>query len=259
VDIRTKRPALQLVLFIASVSLCQVYDEPQEQVTDTHFFDFLICFVAWTSASYYVQKITDIAVHPLNSYYVYITCGGFAPGKKVYRSTTAGESWENWSGSLPDIPVNCVAVTRDDGVYIGTDLGVFYRDQGMNDWMPVRNGLPNVPVTNLYINENTDRIYAATFGRGMWSTTLVDNCPGSLVLSGDIDGYYHYQASNQIRTTNTIAGSVVNELHLKAGGYILLQPGFVAKRRSVWTGKIGGCGTGGIPEATETSTETVNR
>ena len=73
-----------------------------------------------------IPKITDIAASPANADHVYFTVGGFKAGKKVYRSTQAGELWDNWSGSLPNIPINSIAVTGDGtGVYIGTDIGVF--------------------------------------------------------------------------------------------------------------------------------------
>ena len=113
--------------------------------------------------------------------------------------------------------------------------------------MPFRNSLPNVPVTDLFINEGNGKVYASTFGRGMWSADYVTDCPGSLVVFGDIEGYTHYQASIQINTTNYVKPGLGNALHLKAGDLIIMKPGFVAKQTSLFTAKIGGCGSGGIP------------
>jgi photosystem II stability/assembly factor-like uncharacterized protein len=196
-----------------------------------------------------VKKITDIGVSPINSNHVYITIGGFSSANKVFRSTSAGDTWVNWTSNLPNIPINCVAVAGDGAsVYIGTDLGVFYRQVGMTEWMPFRNGLPNVPVTDLYIQNNAGKIFAATFGRALWSADLVDDCPGSLILSGVFNGGYgHFQASNEIRSTQEIYHGITNELHLTAGNMVILRPGFVANRTSYFTASIDACGSGGIP------------
>jgi hypothetical protein len=196
-----------------------------------------------------VKKITDIGVSPINSNHVYITIGGFSSANKGFRSTSAGDTWVNWTSNLPNIPINCVAVAGDGAsVYIGTDLGVFYRQVGMTEWMPFRNGLPNVPVTDLYIQNNAGKIFAATFGRALWSADLVDDCPGSLILSGVFNGGYgHFQASNEIRSTQEIYHGITNELHLTAGNMVILRPGFVANRTSYFTASIDACGSGGIP------------
>jgi hypothetical protein len=195
-----------------------------------------------------VRKITDIGVSPINSNHVYATIGGFNGSKKVFRSTSAGTVWVHWTSNLPNLPINSVAVAGDgNSVYIGTDLGVFYRHTSMTEWMPFRNGLPNVPVTDLYIQNNAGKIFAATFGRAMWSADLVSDCPGSLILSGTFTGYGLFQAENEIRTTQEIHYGIMSELHLTAGDVIVMRPGFVANRTSYFTASINACGSGGIP------------
>ena len=42
----------------------------------------------------------------------------------------------------------------------------------MSDWAPYMTGLPNVVIKELEINYNTDKIVAATFGRGVWESDL---------------------------------------------------------------------------------------
>ena len=59
-----------------------------------------------------------------------------------------------------------------DALYIATDLGVYYRNASMNDWIPFNNGLPNVRVDELEINIRSGKILAATFGRSMWKSDL---------------------------------------------------------------------------------------
>jgi PKD repeat protein len=62
-------------------------------------------------------------------------------------------------------------------VYIGTDIGAFFKDASLNVWQPFSNGLPNVIVTQLHIHYATSKIRASTYGRGMWESDLY--LPGS--------------------------------------------------------------------------------
>jgi photosystem II stability/assembly factor-like uncharacterized protein len=112
----------------------------------------------------------DIAASNNDTNVAYAVFGGFSAGKKVYRTSNNGSSWDNITGTLPNIPVNTVVEGHDSlsTIYIGTDLGVFYRDKFMTDWLPFNKNLPNVIVTDLRIAEDANYIYAATYGRGAW-------------------------------------------------------------------------------------------
>jgi hypothetical protein len=118
--------------------------------------------------------ITYIAVHPTNPNTVWLTFSGYDNGVKVYQSTNGGTNWTNISGALPNIPANCITyqVGSNDGVYVGTDAGVYYRDNTIGTWTPYMNGLPNVVVSELEIHYATGTIRAATYGRGLWSAPL---------------------------------------------------------------------------------------
>ena len=130
----------------------------------------------WTSISLGISnaKISYITVDPTNSQKVYLTLSGYSSGNKVFMSTDGGVSWINYSGTLPNVPVNCIVYQNgsNEGLYIGTDLGVFYTDGTMSDWIPYQTGLPNVIVTELEISYNNNKLWAATFGRGLWNTNL---------------------------------------------------------------------------------------
>lgn len=120
------------------------------------------------------EAITYIAVDPTNSQNLWITLSGYTAGEKVYKSTDGGVTWTSISGSLPNLPVNCIVYEEgsNDGLYIGTDLGVFYRDATMTDWVQFNTGLPNVVVTELEISYQDDQLWAATYGRGLWKSDL---------------------------------------------------------------------------------------
>ncbi|MEW6469010.1 MAG: PKD domain-containing protein [Bacteroidota bacterium] len=118
--------------------------------------------------------ITDIAVSATDPLRVYVTISGYTAGSKVFMSTNGGSTWTNYSTGLPNLPANTIVYQNatPDGVYVGTDVGVYYRDNTMSSWVNFYTGLPNVIVKELEIQYSSGRIRAATFGRGMWESTL---------------------------------------------------------------------------------------
>ncbi len=118
--------------------------------------------------------LTGIAIQPKHPDTVYITFSGYTAGSKVFRSYNGGGNWDNISGSLPNLPVNCIEYQDNakDGLYIGTDAGVYFRNSSMTDWILFSTGLPNVVVTELEIQYSGSKIRAATYGRGLWQSDL---------------------------------------------------------------------------------------
>lgn len=102
----------------------------------------------------------------------WITYSGFANTTKVFQTNDQGLTWINLSGSVPNIPVNCITYVNNsnDALYIGTDVGVYYKDASLSSWQPFTCGLPNVIVTQINIFYPTGKIRASTYGRGMWES-----------------------------------------------------------------------------------------
>ncbi len=117
---------------------------------------------------------TYLTVHPSDPEIIWYTVGGFEEGEKVFKSTDGGETFTNVSGSLPNIPVNCIVYENgsNNGIYIGTDLGVFYINDDLSDWILFSNNLPTTIVKELEIQYTSGKLYAGTFGRGMWTSDL---------------------------------------------------------------------------------------
>ena len=194
-------------------------------------------------------KITSINVDPTNSLKVWVTFGGFTDNVKVYYAdyniNPAG-NWINMSGTLPNVPVNCIAIDNNNNAYIGTDNGVYYRGTGMSDWVPFYNNLPYVPVTDLVISEADNRIRAATFGRGIWSSDLYTACVTDLNITGTLEGQEFYEASNSITSTASLLTSEGSKVQMRGGNEVLLEAGFSAKETTQFRAAIGPCGSGGI-------------
>ena len=155
--------------------------------TASQFFKTINGGSTWTLMGTSVPRITYIAVDPTNPNKVWETNSGYVAGDKVWYSSNGGTSWTNFSGSLPNIPVNCIVYQNStaDALYIGTDVGVYFRDASMADWIPYNTGLPNVIVNELEISYNNNKLWAATFGRGLWNSDLYCASPSQPgIISG---------------------------------------------------------------------------
>jgi len=117
--------------------------------------------------------ITGIAFGPQGPDTVFITFSGYN-NRKVFYSNNGGVQWHDMSIGLPKVPVNCIVYEEgtNKGLYVGTDLGVYYKNATMDSWIQFNNKLPNVMVTDLEIEYGTGKIRAATFGRGIWESDL---------------------------------------------------------------------------------------
>jgi hypothetical protein len=197
----------------------------------------------WPNASVAVP-ITDITSRSINGNEIWVTLGGYTAGRKVFYSSNGGAGWTNLSGSLPNIPVHCVKYSSDGDVYIGTDIGVYFMDYTMNDWVPFSNGLPVVPVTDLFINEVDGNIRAGTFGRGMWQSDLYSDCGLFMMLTGVTQGTNFYQSGGFIETTQQVPGSIGNQLRLRSPTKITFKPGFRIGNSAYMHALIGNCGQG---------------
>jgi photosystem II stability/assembly factor-like uncharacterized protein len=118
--------------------------------------------------------ITYITVHDLNPSILWVSLSGFNSGDKVYKSIDGGSNWTNVSGNLPNLPINCVVYEygTNNGIYVGTDMGIYYKNDDLIGWQAFMTGLPNVIVNELEIQYSSGKIRAATFGRGVWESDL---------------------------------------------------------------------------------------
>jgi len=166
----------------------------------------------WTKQSGLSGFITDVEVHPTNAKRVWVTYGGFSGGSKVVEINDGVVS--NITGtSLPNVPANCVVFQSGvlNRLFVGTDLGVFFRDDGMREWQPFGKDMPLTVVTDLALVTSTKKLRAATYGRGVWeidavqckastptitAITPTNVCSGDSVILEASAGYQGYTWSN---------------------------------------------------------------
>lgn len=119
-------------------------------------------------------QLTWIAVEDNDPNSVWVTFSGYSSGNKVFQSVNGGTTWTNYSTGLPNLPANCVTYWNGtkDGLYVGCDVGVYFRDSTMSSWVNYSAGLPNVKISDLEIFYPLGKLRAASFGRSVWEADL---------------------------------------------------------------------------------------
>ena len=132
----------------------------------------------------------------------YVTFSGFNSGTpepghvfKTVNGLSASPTWTNITGDLPDVPANAVALlptATGDEILVGTDIGVFWSDNGGTNWRYLNDGHPAVAVFALDRSRTTGQVVSSTHGRGMFELRAPNGTvPGdgtAPVCSGSIDG-----------------------------------------------------------------------
>lgn len=88
----------------------------------------------------------------------------------LYQTTNFGESWQRLDGSLPaNIYLHAIRedVRNRNLLYLGTERGVSWSNDGGKSWQPLKLNLPTVAVHDLAVRENT--LVVATHGRSLWA------------------------------------------------------------------------------------------
>ena len=131
-------------------------------------------------------SINSIAIHPTNPEKIAVAT---TSNSKVFVSEDGGLSWLNYKFNLPGF--SALALVWDnngeDGLYLGMDYGIFYIDNTLNEWQPYSTNLPNVIINELEINSTDGKIYAGTYGRGLWASPYVPHLLNTTSLLNDTD------------------------------------------------------------------------
>ncbi|MFN6037513.1 MAG: VPS10 domain-containing protein, partial [Bacteroidota bacterium] len=124
--------------------------------------------------------MTNLAVDPTDPNNVWVTFSGYSAANKIFVTTNGGTNWTNISTGLPNIPCNAVCFSpgsTNDAIYVGMDVGIYYRDNATNTWSPYFTGMPRCKISDLEVYAPTGKLRAATFGRGVWEVDLYN--PGT--------------------------------------------------------------------------------
>ena len=127
---------------------------------------------AWQQLTGFSGSINSIAVHPADPDKLAIAT---TASEKVYISTDGGLNWQAIRHDLPDFAALALVwdVTyNEDILYLGMNYGIYYLRDSETSWGPYSTSFPNVKVNELEINTADNKIYSATYGRGLWRVDL---------------------------------------------------------------------------------------
>ena len=170
-------------------------------------------------------EITDIEMHPKEAKRAWTTRGGFNP-VKVMVTTDTGATWKNITANFVNIPALCITFDEaSNSLFVGTDIGVFYSDADVINWSYYGVGMPNTSVTDLDIHPSTRKMYAATYGRGVYSVDLPDCYPQIVNVQAKI-------STNEYKNLDTVRLCFGDTLSLRCE-----QSNLSGQFR--WTGPLG--------------------
>ncbi len=124
------------------------------------------------------SNITSIEVNNTDNNIIYVTTSGVAG--QVYKSVDGGINFTSISTGLPNVTKNSIkhqALHTKNPLFLGTSLGVYRYDDDTLMWELFNNNLPNVSVRDIEINLIDNNITAATYGRGIWQSSIPYELP----------------------------------------------------------------------------------
>ena len=128
----------------------------------------------------------------------------------VYKSTNINSGSPTFQSIGSNLPSESKFVVKyhnrsgNNTIYLGTALGVYYLNDDSNEWKVFDNNLPNVAVRDLDINEKDSKLYAGTYGRGVFVTDLP-----RVLLPKDVSVLSIANLESSINCGNTLAPTVV--------------------------------------------------
>jgi photosystem II stability/assembly factor-like uncharacterized protein len=119
----------------------------------------------------YVHQIIA-SLHDVNTAYVCFNQhrnGDFKP--YVLKTTDAGKTWKPIQSNLPQRG-SVYTIAEDhidrDLLFVGTEFGVFFSNNGGQEWTQLKGGLPVAAVRDMEIQRRENDLVIATFGRGFY-------------------------------------------------------------------------------------------
>ncbi|MFO0322119.1 MAG: T9SS type A sorting domain-containing protein [Bacteroidota bacterium] len=184
---------------------------------------------------------------------IYVGCSMNITGPNVNVKVLKydGTSWSNYSNGIPANEIVTSMVmdhNSNDGIYLSTNRGVYYRDRSSTSWVNYNYGLPILKTSQMEINYAENTVRVGTYGRGIWKSQLV--CPSipNQTLSGSINPDI-YEAKNTITASGPLTmSSGAGPTVFRAGDEVRLLPGFSvngnANPNTYFTAFIHGCSFG---------------
>lgn len=137
----------------------------------------------WTKASSVdglpqYARVHQIIASNFNKLVAYAACHNFHDGDYrpyLYKTEDGGKTWKSLNANLPEMG-STYTIAEDfvdtNLLFVGTQFGVFFSNNGGKEWIQLKNGLPTIQVFNLQIQQRETDLVVSTFGRGVY---ILDN------------------------------------------------------------------------------------
>ena len=173
-------PNTQQPLVTAAGSNCEVYVKEVQQGGNGR--------VSATKVAGTGPSLTHVSVDQSNRDTAYVSAlyANHQNGPTVFGTTTSGRVWADITGAgLPTSQLNTTQpawtvvvdprvdpVTGIATLYVGTDVGVYASTNYGATWSKFGNGMPNVQVKDIVLNQALNTLSAGTYGRSMYQIFL---------------------------------------------------------------------------------------
>ena len=119
-------------------------------------------------------RISQIIGSHFDKKVAYAACQNFLDGDfkpYLFKTTDGGKSWFLFNGNLPE-KGSTYTIAEDDKdknlLFVGTQFGVFFTNDGGHEWVQLKNGIPTECVKSLVLQRREHDLVVSTFGRGIY-------------------------------------------------------------------------------------------
>ncbi|MCP4708197.1 MAG: T9SS type A sorting domain-containing protein [Planctomycetes bacterium] len=119
--------------------------------------------------------VSRVVCHPTEENTMFVVFGTFMAGQKLFRTMDLGQTWQNMSGDLPNVPCSDFFIVPEMvlGWFIANDLGIYSSLNEGQSWVREA-GMPYVPSIDFdyFSSQGTNLLRIATHGRGVYQAPL---------------------------------------------------------------------------------------
>lgn len=119
-----------------------------------------------------------ISLDPENDEIIWMAYPRGGNGNKVFKSVDGGQTWNNETSSNLNFQTIQAITTiggTDGGVYINSNIGCYYKNNSMDEWVIDDQGLPlSISTRDIRPFYRDGKVRIASFGKGLWESPLYE-------------------------------------------------------------------------------------
>jgi photosystem II stability/assembly factor-like uncharacterized protein len=133
------------------------------------------------------------------------------------KTSNAGATWTVQNNPIPSSEYYTIALDTTfiggTDIYVGTSDGVYRKASGGTSWIKNNGALPNVKVTQLV--SDSGFLYAATFGRGLWRKSVLDNIGITELTPDESTATVHQRLKIALKWTHPERWRLIDKIDLR--------------------------------------------